>query len=193
MSNAEQLHTPESGVEAPKNIAEQYERIQKSIEHGGERSVENAEAIEAKARHEALESAISVEAGSAERTHRPLEGPAAAPRRRGGISKKEKAASYSKHMALVQAELPPAERAFSKVIHNPAVEKVSEVVGSTVARPNAILSGAVVAFIVVLAVYITAKNLGYTLSGFETIGAFIAGYVIGVIYDYLRVMVTGKK
>ena len=95
-------------------------------------------------------------------------------------------------MKDVQAELTPASRTFSKVIHNKAVEKTSDVVGSTLARPNAILAGAVVAFIATLGVYLIAKNVGYTLSGFETIAAFIVGWVIGIVFDYLRVLVTGK-
>lgn len=96
-------------------------------------------------------------------------------------------------MARVQAEMSPPARVFSKIIHSKAVEKTSEVVGATIARPNAILSGAIVAFVLVLAVYLVAKNLGYVLSGFETIGAFIVGWVIGTLYDYFRVMITGKK
>ena len=96
-------------------------------------------------------------------------------------------------MSRVQAELTPSSRAFSKIIHAKPVEKTSEVVGSTIARPNAILSGAIVAFVLVLAVYLLAKNFGYVLSGFETIGAFIVGWVLGVLYDYFRVMITGKK
>jgi len=96
-------------------------------------------------------------------------------------------------MTKLQEELPPVQRGFSKLIHNPAVEKTSEVVGSTVARPNAILAGAVVAFFAVLIVYLTAKHYGYILSGFETIGAFIVGWVLGILYDFFRVMITGKK
>ena len=84
-------------------------------------------------------------------------------------------------------------RAFSKVIHNPGVEKTSEALGSTVARPNAILSGAVFAFVLTLGVYLVARYYGYTLSGFESIGAFVLGWVIGIIYDFLKVMITGKK
>ena len=96
-------------------------------------------------------------------------------------------------MKQVQSELPAPQRAFSKIIHNPVVEKTSEAVGKTIARPNAILAGSVVAFFAVLAVYLIAKNLGYVLSGFETIAAFIVGWLIGILYDYLRVMITGKK
>ncbi|MDB5159742.1 MAG: hypothetical protein JWO99_5 [Candidatus Saccharibacteria bacterium] len=191
MSTSEQQpQNPENSVETPKVSAEQYEsldqKIEKNVEH-----VESGEKAAEKARVEALETAISVEKGGAEKKG-PKEGPTT-PRRRGGISKKEKTASFKKHMKNVQAEMPAPQRAFSKLIHSPVVEKTSELVGSTVARPNAILSGAVVAFFLVLAVYIVAKNLGYVLSGFETIGAFIIGWVLGILYDYFRVLVTGKK
>lgn len=193
------MSTPESAPRGPETTpnpeasTEQYDKLREKIENGAELGVENGERAAEKAKVEALENAISVEAGGAEKAaKKPKEGPAPT-KRRGGISKKEKDASFKKHMKQVQAEMSAPERTFSKVIHNKAIEKTSEVVGATVARPNAILSGAVVAFILVLAVYLLAKHLGYVLSGFETIGAFIVGWGIGVLYDYLRVMVTGKK
>lgn len=193
-SPEEQSQSPETSVETPKVSAEHYETLDK-LDQKAEKSTEHIESDEKateKARVEALASAISVEKGSTEKDHKPKEGPAT-PRRRGGISKKDKTASYKKHMAHVQSELPAPQRAFSKLIHSPIVEKTSEFVGATVARPNAILSGAVVAFFLVLAIYLIAKNLGYVLSGFETIGAFIVGWVIGILYDYFRVLITGKK
>ena len=190
MSAEQQPQGPENTIETPKVSAEHYENVEKKAEANAE-NLQSGEKAAEKARVEALETAISIEKGSAEKKTKTNDAPA--PRRRGGISKKEKTASYKKHMKQVQAELPPTQRAFSKVIHAPVVEKTSEFVGATVARPNAILSGAIVAFFVVLAVYLIAKNLGYVLSGFETIGAFIIGWVIGILYDYFRVLVTGKR
>jgi len=191
MSSPEQQPSnPENNVETPANAAELYEALDQKLEKRSE-VIESGEKKAEKARVEALESAISVEKGSAEKARRPSDTPA--PRRRGGISKTEKKVALKKTLDHVQAELAPTERAFSKVIHNPAVEKTSEVIGGTVARPNAILSGAIVAFFAVLAVYLIAKTFGYVLSGFETIGAFIVGWVIGVVYDYFRVLVTGKR
>jgi hypothetical protein len=190
MSAEQQPQGPENNIETPKVSAEHYENAEKNIEAKSEH-VESGEKAAEKARVEALETAISVEKGGAEKKTKSSDAPT--PRRRGGISKKEKTASYKKHMKQVQAELPPAQRAFSKIIHTPVVEKTSEFVGGTIARPNAILSGAIVAFVLVLVVYLIAKNLGYVLSGFETIGAFIIGWVIGILYDYFKVLVTGKK
>lgn len=177
----ERLSTPEVS-------AEHYERAAENYEQNAEKKVENAEKQAEKAKHEALEQALSVEKGSAERKKAP-----SSTTKRRGISKKERDASFQQRMKGVQKEMSAPERAFSKFIHSKPVEKVSEAVGSTVARPNAILSGAVIAFIAVLAVYLTAKYFGYPLSGFETIGAFIIGWIIGLLYDFFKVMVTGKR
>jgi len=198
MSSPEQQPTtPENNVEAPKNAADLYEALDDKLKNNAERDNKTPESGEKQAEKarveaaEALEAAANAEKTDAEKAHRAKQSPA--PRRRGGISKKDKKASFERTIKHVQAELPAPERAFSKLIHTPVIEKTSEVVGSTIARPNAILAGAVVAFFAVLAVYLLAKNLGYVLSGFETIAAFIVGWVIGVVYDYFRVLATGKK
>jgi len=183
--------SPEKKELSPERV-EAQKNIDAAFEKGAENSkVENGEKAVEKAKIEALKEAIGVEKGSAEKKKK--ESGAAAPRRHGVVSKKEAAVSYEKHMKKLQEELPPVQRGFSKLIHNPAVEKTSEVVGSTIARPNAVLAGAVVAFFAVLAVYLIAKHFGYVLSGFETIGAFIVGWVLGILYDFFRVMITGKK
>jgi hypothetical protein len=96
-------------------------------------------------------------------------------------------------MSQVQKELPASNRAFSKIIHNSFVEKTSDVIGDTVARPNALFAGAFVAFVLTILTYTIAKTIGYSLSGFETIAAFIIGWIIGITYDYLRILITGKK
>lgn len=193
------MSTPEQApqgpeLKSPEVSSEKYDEIAEKLERGAELGVEkSAEKQAAEAKIEAMENAISVERGGAEKTGRPKEGPRPAAKRRGTISKKEKDASFKRHMQQVQAEMSPPARVFSKFIHNKAVERTSEFVGSTIARPNSIMAGAIVAFVAVLIVYLVAKNLGYVLSGFETIAAFIIGWVLGILYDYLRVMVTGKK
>lgn len=100
--------------------------------------------------------------------------------------------NFNRTMQEARTHMSAPSRTFSKVIHTPVVEKTSEVVGSTVARPNAILAGSVAAFILTLGLYLIARYYGYPLSGFETIGAFILGWVIGILFDYLRVMITGR-
>ncbi len=163
------------------------EQLRDNLERAGEQDHENLD----EARHDALEKAHSLEKAKPKDNEQRETSPAE--KRKGPISKHERDASFSSTMHEVQAQMSAPSRAFSKIIHNKAVENVSEVAGSTIARPNAMLSGAIFAFILTLAVYLVAKNIGYPLSGFETIGAFILGWALGIVYDFLKVMVTGRK
>jgi hypothetical protein len=190
--DAPETQSPENKELSPEQL-ESYLKAEASVERAAEKSkVESGEKAEKEARHEALKEAVSVERGSAEKKGKEAAS-SPAKRRHGVVSKKERDASYKHHMKQLQSELKPTQRAFSKFIHNPVVEKTSDVVGNTIARPNAVLSGAVVAFVLVLAVYLISKFYGYTLSGFETIGAFIVGWILGILYDFFKVMITGKK
>jgi hypothetical protein len=163
-------------------LRDEHERYEKK---SPENNVENA-------KHEALETANKIEREQAntekERTASPAE-----KRANGPISKSQLDANFNKEMDDVRSQLSAPSRAFSKFIHNKGVEKVSDAAGNTIARPNAILSGAVFAFALTLATFLVAKNLGYPLSGFETIGAFALGWVLGIVYDFLKVMITGRK
>lgn len=145
------------------------------------------EATPEKARHEALEQAKKAEKTEVEREPRET-----SPAERRPQTKKAKAASFDRTMESVQAELTGPSRAFSKVIHNKAVEQTSELAAKTIARPNAILAGSMAAFAATLLVYLIAKQYGYPLSGFEAIGAFIVGWIIGQLFDFFRVMITGR-
>lgn len=187
-TNPEQLPSQgELGPEVAERAGERLDELEKSAERNVENSVENAERQAERARVEALETAISVEKGSAEKK-RPNEH---TPVHRERISKAEQQHEFKQRMNSIQKNMSSSSRAFSKIIHSPAVEKTSDVVGATVARPNAILAGSISAFILTTALYLIAKNVGYDLSGFETIGAFILGWIIGMLYDYLRMMITG--
>jgi cobalamin biosynthesis Mg chelatase CobN len=191
MANAPENLTigAEDTVEARQAAVERLEQLEKKAESNPEHNTERQERQAEKAKVEALEKAVSAEV----KNNSEKEGSSRSSKRSSNLSRKAKEASFKTHMKRVQTELPPASRAFSKVIHNKTVERISDVVGSTVARPNAILSGAIFAFILVLAVYITAKTLGYPLSGFETIGAFIVGWIVGIVYDYIKALVTGHN
>jgi len=108
-------------------------------------------------------------------------------------TKKQRETSYRHTMKQIQSEMSTTSRTFSKFIHNNVVEKTSEAVSSTIARPNAILAGSLTALVLVSGTYVIAKIFGYRLSGFETIGAFILGWAVGLIYDYVRFMALGRR
>lgn len=187
---AERLNIPERGDKSPEALEQarhersaelKAERERAAAERGPERSVDKLK--------EVAEKAAEIEKKPVEKEVAPVEKRRDTPAQRRSKAK----ASYKKTMKETQAQMKPAARTFSKVIHNPAVEKTSEAVGSTVARPNAILAGSLTAFLFTLAIYVVARHYGYPLSGFETIAAFIVGWAVGLLVDYLRVMITGKK
>jgi hypothetical protein len=101
--------------------------------------------------------------------------------------------SYKNTLKRIQKELNATDRIFSGIIHLKLVERISDTVEYTLARPNPILIGSITAFILTLAAYMISKKIGYQLSGTETIIAFAIGWSIGLIYDYLIVLFKGKR
>ncbi|MCL2174122.1 hypothetical protein FWH58_02405 [Candidatus Saccharibacteria bacterium] len=108
-------------------------------------------------------------------------------------TKRQKQTEYAKTLKSIQKNMSPTERTFSRVIHNPVVEAASEVAGKTIARPAALLAGSLSSLILTTIVYATAKYYGYVLSGSEWIATFIIGWVIGLIIDWIRVVILGRK
>lgn len=189
MNNNEKDHfgNPEfnkESLEAARN--EHQERLKENLERNVE--TKSHEALDT-ARQEALEQAHTYEkeAQPTDEEKNPIEP------RTDIVSKREKDKSFNNTMAEIRRDMPGPSKAFSSFIHNKAVEKVSDTVGGTVARPNAILSGSVFAFVLTLTVYLIANYNGYPLSGSETIASFALGWVIGLIIDYVRVLVFGKS
>ena len=101
------------------------------------------------------------------------------------FSKKEKAVVYKKQIKTVQAQLPRSSRAFSKVIHNSAVEKVSDVAGKTVLRPSALVGGAVVGLAAGITVYFVARYYGYFMPNWLLPILLVLGGVIGVAAELI--------
>lgn len=181
-------HQEQLEAEAERGHERIKEDIERNIENKAERDSNSPEKEQAK--HEALGEATSVEKPD----EAIIENRAATiEHRRGKRSKKELDQSFESIMADTREQMSASSRAFSRVIHNRAVEAISETAGSTIARPNAILAGSVSAFAIVLGVYLVARYFGYPLSGSETLIAFTGGWLIGILFDFFRVMITGKK
>ncbi|MFZ1458516.1 MAG: hypothetical protein WAT17_01410 [Candidatus Saccharimonadales bacterium] len=171
--------------EAAEKQAEKLRKLEASAEKSGEH---NGEKLVADARKE-TEGIFAKEGGS---EHRSGGEPTASPAVIRKITKREKQRVYKQTLTRVQSEMSPPARTFSRVIHSPIVEKTSDTIGNTVARPNALLVGGFTAFIAISIMYVVGRTYGYQLSGFEMIGAYIIGWVVGLLVDYFRVMATGK-
>lgn len=187
-SSSELAHERERRPEIiHESLNEHHDRLR---EHHGHKHPEQHERN--KEKNAAYSEALEI-APSTEEVKHPHREQSPAERRRGPLTKKQLDEKFNETMGHVQTEMSSRERTFSKFIHTPVIERTSEFLGATIARPNALLAGSIGAFGLTLAIYLFAKSVGYPLSGFEPIAAFVLGWVIGLMYDYLRVMVTGKR
>jgi membrane-bound ClpP family serine protease len=93
--------------------------------------------------------------------------------------------SYKHTMISLQHRLKPAARRFSKVIHSPAVEATSEVIGKTILRPSVSLGATSCALLVAGSLYLFARYYGFTLRGSEIWIALIVGGFIGLLIEAL--------
>ena len=167
----------------------QRETLQEQFEQEQTPEVD-AERLENSARHEALELATSKEK---EQSAEPAKNTANEKIRSDRPTKHELDKSFKQTMNHIQKDMKPVNRAFSKVIHNPVVDKASDIVGGTIARPNLILAGATGTIVLGSLIYLIAKFYGYTLSGAEAIAAFVLGWLIGAIVEFARVGLVNKR
>ncbi|MEO5691475.1 MAG: hypothetical protein ABIQ64_04795 [Candidatus Saccharimonadales bacterium] len=188
MHNPERNNGPEVAIDVSEAAASQSEKLRKaesSLEKSPEKS---GEALVADARKE-TEAAFAKESGKERRSGGE---PSATPAAIRKITKREKDRVYKQTLTRVQSEMNAPARAFSKIIHAPIVEKTSEVVGSTAARPNALLMGSMMALVLLSIVYAVGQTYGYRLSGFEMIAAYTTGWVVGLLADYVKIMASGR-
>lgn len=188
MGDVERISSPESGVELAEIAAEQKEKLrnlESSVEKAGEKS---GEQMIAEARQET--ESIFAKRGSKKERSAGEAGPSASIIRR--ITKREKERAYKQTLLRIQSEMNLPARTFSKVIHAPGIERASEVISSTAARPNALLAGSITALALLSIVYVVGHIYGYRLSGFEMIASYGLGYAVGLIGDYIKIMTTGR-
>lgn len=109
------------------------------------------------------------------------------------ISAQQRNHAFSETLAQARTHMNPVARAFSRFIHIRFIDALSSFIGSTVARPNAILFGSITSLVSTFVLYFAAKYFGYPLSGSESIAAFILGWATGLIVDYTRMLIRGGR
>lgn len=182
----------ERNAEIVAGAHERSRELEKELKRNAERyNDKEAHHAAEKARHEAIKEAVfSKEQGKERRSHQ-------ADRHNKSAhhitTKADREASFNKTMAYVRKELPRSNRWFSDLIHQPRIERMSESIGSTIARPSAILAGSLTALLAIVALYSYAKFAGFALQGSETITAFAIGWAIGLLFDGFKNLFTRNR
>lgn len=174
--NEKLTHTPESTPEHSQATPERAEDI-KSLEKQGEKATEQQQ--------EKLESARrtieSLPEPPAETTGNEAEQHA---QPSPGQKSRYKKLAFKQTMQNTQRQLPRASRAFSKVIHQPVIEKTSEVASKTIFRPSLTLGASLGALLGGGIFYGLARYYGFNLSGTEFIFGAAIGAVTGLVWEF---------
>lgn len=101
--------------------------------------------------------------------------------------------AYKQTLKRIQARLTPADRAFSKVVHNKAIDSVSNVGAKTVARPSGLLGGSICAFLGSLGLLYSAKYYGFRYNYLMFFIFFIGGFAIGLLLEVVIWLFVKRK
>jgi hypothetical protein len=93
--------------------------------------------------------------------------------------------AFKNILSKAQERLGKPDKLMSKLIHQPIVERVSEVGAKTVARPSGLLIGSIFSFVTTLATYLVARYNGYDMTFSVVLYSFAGGFLIGVVIEYL--------
>jgi hypothetical protein len=101
------------------------------------------------------------------------------------VGKELKGNNLKSSLRRVRKDLKPYQRPFSRLIHNRAVEKASEVGAKTIARPDGLLVGGVVSLLMSLGVLFVCRYYGYEYNYLIGLLSFPAGFILGIVGESL--------
>jgi len=90
---------------------------------------------------------------------------------------------YTHTLSSIRNRLKTPEKGLSKLIHQPVVERASDLLENTVARPSGILFGGIFSFIGSLSSYLLARRLGGELRLSVFAVFFVGGFFVGLIVE----------
>lgn len=167
----EHSRQPERSAEIEQAAAEALKSIERSAEVVAENTAEKIEAAREMIEKQAEVQVVPTTEKEAPKAHHP--------------TKLDKTRAYWDTVHAMQRRLKPASRRFSKVIHNPTIEKTSEFASKTVFRPSVTLGASATALIVGGFFFLTARRYGFALSGSEFVVALVSGAIIGLMLELL--------
>lgn len=186
---SEKLHAPK---QESVTHHESIERAKKHLEELREKA--NAEALEhqSEARLNDIQQSIEEEAISGAEMM-PAESEGSQAPSPSYVNRELKDMSFRRTMKNTRKELRAPERLASKVIHQPVIEKVSDVASVTVARPSGILGGGLFALIGSFLLLWLTKKYGYEYNYLVFFMLFVGGFVLGMAAELVLKFFIKRK
>lgn len=155
-----------------------HEKLKEQLESNAEKAHKSNELLE-DARREVHETAISGTELAPKHSEKKSQS-TLAPKTRA-----EKNKSFNTTMHHVRKDLSTPERTLSKIIHQPTIERVSDIAGKTVARPSGIIGAGIATCIGLSLIFGIAKYAGFPLSGSEMPLLIVIGMAIGLFAEWV--------
>lgn len=170
----------ERGETLPTSEAEALrEKLEREQVSKAEQAGENTSIEEAARRVEQL-AVSSQEHSNVEKAHQPQQ-----QHHPVMVGKQLKEMAYSRSMTRVRKQLALPSRLFSRAVHSKVLDKPSEVLGNTVARPSGILGGAILAAFGTSTLLWLTKHYGYEYNYLAVILLFGIGLVVGISLEFI--------
>lgn len=167
-------------------MSEKLNTTPETLPAGPEISVERPKAeyseVEQTAKVEQARATIAVEASATENAAVP-----ALPTvddRPQFIDKAIKTLRMRTNLSHVQNKLKPAEKGFSKAVHQPLVQLTSESAAKTITRPSGLLGGGIAAFAGSIMYLILTYRIGLTYNYAVFLVLFVGGFLVGLLAEY---------
>lgn len=160
-------------AEIPRSAEVRDHKESAPIEHKQERQREQIETIKHRAEAEAKSSKETTVDKDAPEVHHHL------------VTKELKDETLKRSLQRTRKQLPIADKALSKAIHQPAVDLISKIGEKTIARPIGILAGAIVALLGSSYVLYSAKHYGFNYNYWIIFILFVGGYLVGLVIELL--------
>jgi low affinity Fe/Cu permease len=170
--------TIDLGAEAEANL----KRLKEVAEKQAETSTETITNLESVARTEAI-SGKEVTIGEKE----------ASQPTHSGVHRELKNVAYARSMERIRSNLSAPSRMLSKIVHNPAIDAVSNGLAKTATRPSGILGGSIAALIGSLGLVYFSSHYGIAYNYTVFLVLYIAGYLLAVIVEAIVRMLRSKN
>jgi len=183
-------------------MSEQHKGHQEHTHHNPEHQVKDAEHIKQRLEHEASKETKEVDvdqlAHQAEKEAKKASEAApvsqeSQPDDSHYVSHTLRKDTLNRTLTQVRKQLSLPGRAFSKVIHQPAIDAISQASSKTIARPSGLLGGSIVAFIGSSAFLWVARHYGFRYNYLLFVLFFAGGFVLGMILELLLFAFRRKK
>ena len=111
----------------------------------------------------------------------------------GYINRELKDMAFRRTMKNTRRHMGAPSRMVSKIIHQPVVEKASEVASGTIARPSGIIGGGLCALLGSLLLLWLTKHYGYEYNYLMFIVFMAVGFVLGLFAELTLHMTIAKR